>query len=138
MPENEKQLSKEDRERLVVTPGVYDQAMEVEALDKRLGDLREDLLDLNGQMLVLQARANKLMGERDEIRANFWNTIRGDYRPWFREMSEAGLTVTYLRTREPETDAEAIMLRAVNLQEEAIRQIFRNFDMGGNNGPNRQ
>jgi hypothetical protein len=137
MPENEKQLSKEDRERLVVTPGVYDQAMEVEALDKRLGDLREDLLDLNGQMLVLQARANRLVGERDEIRANFWNTIRGDYRAWFREMSEAGLTVTYLRTREPETDAEAIMLRAVNLQEEAIRQIFRNFDMGPN-GPNRQ
>jgi hypothetical protein len=136
MADEERKLNKEDKERLVVTPGVYSQAMEIESLDKRLGDLREDLLDLNGQMLVLQARANKLMGERDEIRANFWNAIRGDYRPWFREMTEAGLTVTYSRTREPETDAEGIVLRAVNLQEEAIRQIFRNFDMG-NNGPNR-
>jgi hypothetical protein len=47
-------------------------------------------------------------------------------------MSEAGLTVTYKRTKDPETEADMIMLKAVNLHEEAIRQIFRNFDLGPN------
>lgn len=130
----ERKLTEEDKKRIVVTDGVYAQALEIEALDKHLGDLREDLLDVQGQMMVLQARAQRLQGNRDEIRAQFWNAIRADYKPWFREMSEADLTITYSRAEDPESGLDAIWLRAVNLQEEAIRQIFRNFDMGSH-GP---
>lgn len=131
----ENKLTPEDRQRLVLTEGAHDQALEIESLDKKLGDLREDILDVNGQMAVLKARAQKLQGERDEIRADFWNRIRADHRQWFREMSEAGFVIIYSRPKDPNTGEElGVMIRAANPNEEMIRQIFRNLGHDSEHG----
>lgn len=133
----ENSYSQEDRQKLVITEGVHDQALHLEALDKKLGDMREEMEDLGGQMQLLQARLLKIQGERDEVRAEFWTKIRSDYRPFFREMTEAGFQIVYSRPKDKDTGQElGVMIRAVNPQEEAIRQIFRNFDPNGRQNNN--
>lgn len=131
MPEDKEQISKEDRTKLVIIEGVLGQALEMESLDKKMGDIREEMIDLNEVHLSLAAKRKRLEGERDEIRAAFWKTIRHDDKEWFRRMSEAGLQIIYRRVKEPETGASQIQIEAVDGTDEAfkaIKRIFRRED----------
>jgi hypothetical protein len=133
--EDKEQIAPEDRKKLIITDGAVDMALEMETLDKQMGDIHEDMLDVREVMETLAAKRKQVEGKRDEIRAQFWKSIRADEKPWFRRMSEAGLQIMYKRVKNAELDGQSqIELHAFNNQDEAfkaIRRIFRRDDEAG-------
>jgi hypothetical protein len=125
--EEKVEIKPEDRKKLVLTEGALEMALEMESVDKQMGDVREDMLDLREMQEALQAKSKQLEGKRDEIRAKFWKNIRADEKAWFRRMSESGLHIHYKRVKNPEINASQIELNAVDGADEALTAINRIF-----------
>jgi hypothetical protein len=129
MSDEEEEIKEKDRKKFVLTDGVVGMALEMESLDKQVGDVREDMIDLGEMMLEHAAKIKQIEGRRDEIRARFWKLIRKDEKEWFRTMSEGGLQIAYKRVKNPEIGASQIELRAVEGEAlKTIRRIFRRED----------
>jgi hypothetical protein len=128
MPDDDKeQIAPEDRKKLVLTEGVLNMALEMETVDKQMGDVREDIIDYRELAEEKAAKMKQLEGKRDEIRAAFWKKIRAEEKTWFRQMSEAGLIIMYKRVKNRELGVSQIELHAVDEADEAIRAVRRIF-----------
>ena len=121
-------LSKEDRTRTLLDVSYKDMALDMMSKSKQLGAFNHELNALRDHANLIAAKQQQAEGKFNEIRATFWMTARKELAEWFVQIAEAGLTVTWEREKDPDTqETIGIKLVARDPHEEALKQMRRMY-----------
>lgn len=121
-------LSSEERTRTLIDVEYQEMALDMMAKSKQLGAFNHELNALRDQANLVAAKQMQAEGRFNEIRATFWMKARKELSEWFAQVAEAGLTVTWEREKDPDTqETIGIKLVARDPQEEALKQMRRMF-----------